>query len=432
MHPRELVAIHEQVRQAARVLNSIPSAELRRMEQGLEVAREATRRMEELRLPLGEVAALAEQARQAQAALPPEEELAALRTQTREALAALGDVEQLRGRTAELLTGPALRELRASLELSQRRAAEVVGVTANTWARWERGEVRPIQHIAAISNLAEQVQRRVAEQTLAATASLANSVLESHSAQWRTVVTPLLDTYVRDMTASLPMLSDRYFKALVRDLTPLLERLSKLSPSAEAERKVLAYLARRGWHICNDLPLSGLRKLMAWADESADDKIDDYMVAFARSMVEDTEHACVPLAPSRAAILREAFAAHRETRFALSIPTMLAQADGIYRDLVGGGLFTTKNGVPTSAKHVEERLARADEVMALTLRSFLEPLLSGSSLAEPWWRAERFGRHGVLHGVDTTYPTEQNSLRCVLLLAYLCDVSKQLCEGGLV
>ncbi|MFL5339262.1 MAG: hypothetical protein ACJ8F7_03765 [Gemmataceae bacterium] len=30
-------------------------------------------------------------------------------------------------------------------------------------------------------------------------------------------------------------------------------------------------------------------------------------------------------------------------------------------------------------------------------------------------------RHGVLHGLDTDYPSEANSLRCVLLLRYLLD-----------
>src|ERR1700723_1699089 len=38
---------------------------------------------------------------------------------------------------------PALKELREGLGLSQRRAAFLVRVTPNTWARWERNELKP-------------------------------------------------------------------------------------------------------------------------------------------------------------------------------------------------------------------------------------------------------------------------------------------------
>ena len=36
-----------------------------------------------------------------------------------------------------------IRELRRLLDLTQDEAAELVGVTRNTWARWERGEIDP-------------------------------------------------------------------------------------------------------------------------------------------------------------------------------------------------------------------------------------------------------------------------------------------------
>ena len=36
-----------------------------------------------------------------------------------------------------------LRELRTSKKLTQAKAARFCGVTPNTWARWERGEMRP-------------------------------------------------------------------------------------------------------------------------------------------------------------------------------------------------------------------------------------------------------------------------------------------------
>jgi hypothetical protein len=33
-------------------------------------------------------------------------------------------------------------------------------------------------------------------------------------------------------------------------------------------------------------------------------------------------------------------------------------------------------------------------------------------------------RHGVLHGIDLDYPTESNSLRAILLMIYLLDMTE--------
>jgi transcriptional regulator with XRE-family HTH domain len=38
---------------------------------------------------------------------------------------------------------PYLKALRKTKGITQARAARYVGVTSNTWARWERGEVEP-------------------------------------------------------------------------------------------------------------------------------------------------------------------------------------------------------------------------------------------------------------------------------------------------
>jgi hypothetical protein len=68
----------------------------------------------------------------------------------------------------------------------------------------------------------------------------------------------------------------------------------------------------------------------------------------------------------------------------------------------------------------------------------LEPLFYKTSLAvrtdkrderqrsEPWFGP--LNRHGVLHGLDTDYATEENSLRTVILLQYLLDVDRILRE----
>ena len=56
----------------------------------------------------------------------------------------------------------AFRDLRKRLGLTQAAAAELVEVTSNTWARWERGQARPrgLHQREAIASLPSLTRRR--------------------------------------------------------------------------------------------------------------------------------------------------------------------------------------------------------------------------------------------------------------------------------
>ena len=55
-----------------------------------------------------------------------------------------------------------LKKVRKTLKLTQRAAAELVHVSPNTWARWERGESKPrgLFHRDLIANLPRAARRR--------------------------------------------------------------------------------------------------------------------------------------------------------------------------------------------------------------------------------------------------------------------------------
>ena len=60
------------------------------------------------------------------------------------------------------MTGQELRRRREALGLSQAQLAALVGVHANTVARWERGEVR-IPHPGMLDLALEALERRQAD-----------------------------------------------------------------------------------------------------------------------------------------------------------------------------------------------------------------------------------------------------------------------------
>lgn len=53
------------------------------------------------------------------------------------------------------MTGAQIKELRKSLGYTQARLAEEVGVTANTVARYERGELKPSPPVMKLLKLLE-------------------------------------------------------------------------------------------------------------------------------------------------------------------------------------------------------------------------------------------------------------------------------------
>lgn len=62
-----------------------------------------------------------------------------------------------------MMTGSALKRIRNELALTQKQLAEQIGVTSNTVARWERGEVgiaEPVARLIATLTPASQKTRR--------------------------------------------------------------------------------------------------------------------------------------------------------------------------------------------------------------------------------------------------------------------------------
>jgi hypothetical protein len=199
----------------------------------------------------------------------------------------------------------------------------------------------------------------------------------------------------------------------------------------------MAYLIDRGWFVTMDLPLGWFIAIEESRLAGRHDKADDAMCEFARRQVDDTERRLRERLPDRTAILADAFAAHREGRYALSIPVMLAQADGIGREILGvpRQFFSPKK----RSDALKDRLAAfelfgrsytpwgvfADMLGQLDRKVSLEEdtdQRDARRLTDDWFGP--LNRHGVLHGLDTDYPNEANSLRCVLLLRYLLDADR--------
>jgi hypothetical protein len=214
--------------------------------------------------------------------------------------------------------------------------------------------------------------------------------------------------------AALPTLPTFDFKTFLEPLEALGAALQALP---ERTRVVATKAALRGWFIGPLLPLSFTRDLEALEDGKAIDALfaEDY-----RESWTEVEQLVLERLPARSHLLGEDFAAHREKRYALSIPVFLAQAEGLCDDALKGRghLFTTKEA------RVQERIRLLEDLLAQEdsryMEAILEPLRATLPSSAPihLWEASRdtFNRNAILHGRDTDYATELNSLRCISLI----------------
>jgi hypothetical protein len=112
----------------------------------------------------------------------------------------------------------------------------------------------------------------------------------------------------------------------------------------------------------------------------------------------------------RLPLLLEALKAHSLRMFGVSIPTLIAQFEGLIVDVVKHrGRMAGKN-----LKAYVDGLAASESVSGQMLSSFVHDALlaefAHGSLAPP------FSRHAILHGGDTKYATEVNSRTAILLI----------------
>ncbi len=209
--------------------------------------------------------------------------------------------------------------------------------------------------------------------------------------------------------------------------------------------RVIDGLLRRAWYHSyhfTDRLIIGLDDLF---QRQEFDQVDLVMTDFARLQLERIRKALQTGYPDRASILSDAFDAHSSGKYSLSIPVFLIQADGIGRDVLGTNrdILYKKESQRKSALDSRlqsfkvpglGRLFYPDSIQGRML-SPLEKQWSlavtteeqaNSQLSDPFYGP--LNRHGVLHGIDTHYPTEVNSCRCILLLGFLLDVRSILHE----
>ena len=194
----------------------------------------------------------------------------------------------------------------------------------------------------------------------------------------------------------------------------LLDEFSRQMAEMPARlRAQLAVLMQRGWCLDPEMPHTWGEDLVAGIEGGEEQEAQEWLIGYFRERLDEIEKALIERHPQRAAVIAEAFAAHREGRYALSIPVLLAQADGVIHDKHRRQLFSKKSSA--NLKEVLDNLPD-DDTRAIFMAAFCVDIPLTQNTDKLPASFDGLNRHAVLHGTDPAYGTEVNSLRAVSVL----------------
>jgi len=115
----------------------------------------------------------------------------------------------------------------------------------------------------------------------------------------------------------------------------------------------------------------------------------------------------MPIFEKRKDILKDAFEAHFQNKFTLTIPTLFSQLEGLLRDV--GNLKNKDNVKPTIPVDIwDNKLAFPVKDDAQFFNGFITKLFEGSK------DADSFNRNPILHGFKIDYYSEEHSMLIML------------------
>ena len=179
-------------------------------------------------------------------------------------------------------------------------------------------------------------------------------------------------------------------------------------------------LPRYGWYpmfaMLPSDPLQLVRKLKAGDHLAVEEFMDDLI---SKNLAE-IERLAVNRYPERECILREAFQAHRENRYYLSIPVFLTQSEGICFEQTNLKLFSNRDNKSVLNKFVKN--LEEQGIIDILCQAIASP--SCFNVPESLRGEFSFGpnRHEILHGININYGIRSNSIRAISLLNFIIEI----------
>lgn len=195
----------------------------------------------------------------------------------------------------------------------------------------------------------------------------------------------------------------------------------RLDESLSVTREALITLGEHGWYVDLDgMTEEYLYWLVSNFTKENNTKAESTLVEHFERRLSEIETSIIGKFPHREHLIRAAFSAHRRREFELSIPVLLAQTDGICKEVMNQYLFIKEDKKPCTAIYVKQMAA--DTFTFALLSPLTKTLPINASKKKRIAGFSELNRHMILHGESLDYGNKVNSLKAISLLNYVAHI----------
>lgn len=194
---------------------------------------------------------------------------------------------------------------------------------------------------------------------------------------------------------------------LIKEYAPMLARVIETARCMpEVMQKALICLANEGWYLdWKEMSFSAPAELAQMYFDGRKQEADARLVEHFSNRLQSIERELIGLYPKRAEIFRQAFDAHRQALFFVSVPTFLAQSDGICAEILREHFFQKPKGATHHFEKLSDALNPLTKAMLApffdrTAIRLSQDLKSGKGRPRDF---DKLNRHQVLHGESCDY-----------------------------
>jgi hypothetical protein len=194
----------------------------------------------------------------------------------------------------------------------------------------------------------------------------------------------------------------------------------RLKEYAEKTPEYFLLIAQYGWFIDLDSELNFASKIAYRIQNDEIEKANELLVEYYKTNIDEIFKSLIKRHPNRKEIFEEILYSFKNNNHFTLIPTVLTQVDGICFD------FTKKKFFIKDNKHLPQVTSELEEVAGKFLVLYLSPLQNQTPIMVREQDIHKFNchlnRHEILHGINTNYGIEINSLKVISLLKYISDL----------
>jgi hypothetical protein len=169
-------------------------------------------------------------------------------------------------------------------------------------------------------------------------------------------------------------------------------------------------IINHGWYPPAKLEVKKINKIAELIKSGKSEEADKLLFEIYNENIKIFESELISKHSARKMIFKEAFKAHKDKKFFSSTILFLSQGDGI----IDGKIFHNR-------KNFDKDLDKKRNPEIVSLLAEVAPLNIPSAKVKGSQYFSKLNRHAVMHGLDTNYGTEMNSLKALSLCCFAND-----------